>query len=396
MSKVLICINALSLALAKRGKSSEVAGAKDFVKMEVVKNKKFEEKPAVPKKKFSFRIPTKAEEEPRAIPESKASGEAEAIPVTPVEEPKQEEKKPEVVANSEIEEIIQPQEPAPVEKLEEVAVLVTESPEEKERIAELEAALNKIREQISAQEAKRKNLQKELGEVSKQLNKTRYPLGTKKSGYLSKKSGVKKAWQVNYFVVGQNPATLEWYSDSQDKQIQGEISLVNTIIYSQVEKKGELLSNFFNIRTTQGDMLLKAENKEDKEEWVKAIRSNVAKDASVEHATHITPSTGTFIGVVIEPKKEENPQVQQNEEIPPQPVPNDPPATSNNSNNNSQSEGAQNNQEVIDPKTLSTNVEQDEESSESDETTSSSSSSSSEESSSSPSGSSDSSEPEKK
>jgi len=71
---------------------------------------------------------------------------------------------------------------------------------------------------------------------------------------------------------------LQYYTNENEKDLRGTISLVNVHLYEGVEKDGTDMENYFNIRTVGRDYLIRAKDTEDKDKWIKLIARNIAKD----------------------------------------------------------------------------------------------------------------------
>lgn len=79
---------------------------------------------------------------------------------------------------------------------------------------------------------------------------------------------------------------------------------MNAIIYAHVQKKGENKPLFFNIRTDQ-DFLLRAETKEEKEEWTRILKENVTADDKMRSVSQVQSGKGSFIGKTLAQRKAE-------------------------------------------------------------------------------------------
>jgi hypothetical protein len=86
------------------------------------------------------------------------------------------------------------------------------------------------------------------------------------------------------------------FKQLQDEEAKGVLPLKNAICYAHVQKKNEVKPCFFNIRTENRDFLVKAESKEDKERWVKAVKSQITKGVLTEEEKKQIHKKGQFIG----------------------------------------------------------------------------------------------------
>lgn len=83
-------------------------------------------------------------------------------------------------------------------------------------------------------------------------------------------------------------------------KLRGEITLVNATMYAHVEKRGQEMSNYFNIRVANRDYLIRAKDADEKADWVKAIKENIVKDDSAPAPAKrgILGKSNSFLGVV--------------------------------------------------------------------------------------------------
>jgi len=125
-----------------------------------------------------------------------------------------------------------------------------------------------------------------------------------KQGWLEKKGVIRHNWTRRWMVL-ERKTEIRYYKNTFDSEPKGSIPLTNASVYSHVEKKGKEMPGYFNIRVGNRDFLLRAENGEEKAEWVKAIKSNVIvpKDdepssPSQDRKTPQLTKTPSFLGVV--------------------------------------------------------------------------------------------------
>ncbi len=70
------------------------------------------------------------------------------------------------------------------------------------------------------------------------------------------------------------------------------IPLTNAVCFAHVEKKQKVKSLFFNIRTENRDFLIRAESKEVKDAWVKAIKASCVKGQLTEEEKKLLAKRG--------------------------------------------------------------------------------------------------------
>jgi len=122
-----------------------------------------------------------------------------------------------------------------------------------------------------------------------------------KSGFLEKKGAFRHNWLQRWFVL--HDGKLNYYKTKSDPQPKGTIPLTNVVIYPHVEKNGQELSNYFNIRVSNRDYLIRASTLEDKDSWVKAIKASSKVDSNAPKEKPKFFKQSSFMGVV---KEKEN------------------------------------------------------------------------------------------
>lgn len=120
-----------------------------------------------------------------------------------------------------------------------------------------------------------------------------------KEGWLEKKGVKRHSWMKRYFVL--KKGELHYFKDDKQPIAKGIVSLTNVTLYAHVEKKGEEMAQYFNIRTPTRDYLIRAADIDEKLEWIRAIKDQITKDKSSSPA----PKRGvlkqhSFLGVVKE------------------------------------------------------------------------------------------------
>jgi len=123
----------------------------------------------------------------------------------------------------------------------------------------------------------------------------------KKEGLLEKKGAFRHNWLQRWFVL--EDGKLNYYKNRNDPQPKGAIGLVNVTIFPHVEKNGQELSNYFNIRTASRDYLIRATTQQDKETWVKALKSHLKIDPNTPKEKPKFFKQNSFMGVVKEKEK---------------------------------------------------------------------------------------------
>jgi len=122
-------------------------------------------------------------------------------------------------------------------------------------------------------------------------------------GVLEKKGAMRHNWLKRHFELDGEQHCLHYYDNPKGSQTEprGTIPLMNATCYAHVEKKGVVKVLFFNIRTETRDFLLKALSKEDKDQWVTAVKGQCVKgNLSPEMKKHLSRKGSSFIGKTTE------------------------------------------------------------------------------------------------
>jgi len=98
-----------------------------------------------------------------------------------------------------------------------------------------------------------------------------------KEGYLQKKGVIRRTWTRRWMVLVKNKE-IRYYKDEKDLLPKGAIPLKNAYIYPHVHLKHVEMPAYFNLRVGNRDFLMRAVDKEEKKEWVKAIKANIVED----------------------------------------------------------------------------------------------------------------------
>eukprot|EP01116_Phalansterium_solitarium_P000393 TRINITY_DN10263_c0_g1_i1.p1 TRINITY_DN10263_c0_g1~~TRINITY_DN10263_c0_g1_i1.p1 ORF type:complete len:239 (-),score=16.68 TRINITY_DN10263_c0_g1_i1:383-1060(-) len=199
-------------------------------------------------------------------------------------------------------------------------------------IDDLEKQVAKLKEQLAAEVAKTGSVEKELKELTEVVAGLKSSLATPKSvdnggdessgseegdhddsamgttpgqgsivlsGVLEKKGTVRHNWLKRWFELDSEQHYLNYYDNPKGSQSEprGSIPLINATCYAHVEKKGQVKPLFFNIRTETRDFLLKALSKEDKAQWVAAIKAQCIKgNLTPEMRKQLMRKGSSFIG----------------------------------------------------------------------------------------------------
>lgn len=89
---------------------------------------------------------------------------------------------------------------------------------------------------------------------------------------------------------------INFWKDTEPKGI---ISLEGATCYARVEKNKKPKPLFFNIRTIDRDFLIRAESKEIKDIWVKAIKENTTKLTEDQKAQMQKKGSSQLLGHVV-------------------------------------------------------------------------------------------------
>lgn len=118
-----------------------------------------------------------------------------------------------------------------------------------------------------------------------------------KEGFLEKKGAIRHNWLKRWFELDSKNKYLIYYDKKGDLHTKGVIPLTNATCYAHVEKKGVTKPLFFNIRTETRDFLIRAESQEEKNAWVKLIKSQCVKgELTPEGRKYLSKKSSTFIG----------------------------------------------------------------------------------------------------
>jgi len=117
-----------------------------------------------------------------------------------------------------------------------------------------------------------------------------------KEGYLEKKGVIRHNWTRRWMVLEKNKE-IRYYKTPQDAEPKGVIPLLNASLYTHVEKKQAEMVGYLNLRVGNRDFLLRAADDDDKQEWVKAIKSNIVLDEKEESSRKLAKQS-SFLGVV--------------------------------------------------------------------------------------------------
>jgi len=117
-----------------------------------------------------------------------------------------------------------------------------------------------------------------------------------KEGYLEKKGVIRHNWTRRWMVLEKNKE-IRYYKTPQDPEPKGVIPLLNASLYTHVEKKQAEMVGYLNLRVGNRDFLLRAADDDDKQEWVKAIKSNIVLDEKEESSRKLAKQS-SFLGVV--------------------------------------------------------------------------------------------------